>query len=289
MASFRKRRKDSPVWFILPTVIVLLAISIAPLIYSLGGSFYDWSIMHTERGMTLTNNYGKILGDPFFWKTTMLITVNFTIFAVIMEFALGFLLAMLVSRNLRGMSIFKVVFVIPVFMMPVAVGLLWKYMYNPSIGIINWILSFFNIPIIKWVSAPSTALLSIAIVDIWQWTPFMFLLLLAGFQSVPRGPIEAAMIDGASYPTILRHIALPHMKPVILVAILIRTMDAFREFDKIKILTDGGPGFVTSNLYFQTFLQAFRFFEMGYSMALSWICAIFIIIITTILVSRIRR
>jgi multiple sugar transport system permease protein len=146
-----------------------------------------------------------------------------------------------------------------------------------------------GLPGSKWVSDPSTALLSVMLVDIWQWTPFMFLLLLAAFQAVPREPMEAAMIDGASYLKMIRRVALPYMKPVMLVAILIRTMDAFRVFDIVEVLTDGGPGFVTSNLVFQTFLQAFRYFEIGYSMALSWIAALFIIALTTILIYALQK
>jgi multiple sugar transport system permease protein len=283
-----KHRKESPLPFILPSVLLLIIITIAPMAYSLGGSLLSWSIIHTERPLQLANNYGSILLDPFFWSNTMAITAFYMV-VVIVEFALGFFLAMVASRELRGMSVFKVSLIVPIFMMPVAASLLWKYMFNPSIGILNWVLALVGFAEQKWVSDPSTALTSIMMVDIWQWTPFMFMLLLAGVQAVPRESTEAAMVDGASYLRIIRRIALPYMKPVMLVAVLIRAMDAFREFDKIKVLTDGGPGSVTSNLVFQAFLQAFRYFEMGYSMALSWIAALIIIAMTMILTRQLQK
>jgi len=267
-----------------------LVLSIPLLIYSLYNSLLDYNLLHPERGIYFIGlkNYASILSQSFFWYNTMYVTLTFLLVSVIIEFCLGFFLAYLANREIRGISIFKLILITPLFVAPVSIGLIWKLMFNPSMGLINYFLWELRLPICNWISDASTALFSIALVDIWQWTPFMFLILLAGFTSVPREPVEAAMIDGASGWRILRRIYIPYMKPVILVALLIRSMDALREFDKIYILTGGGPGVVTETLVYHSFRYAFMFFEIGYSTAISYIALIFVNILATILLTRIK-
>jgi len=278
-------------WLLLsPTVIILLVLSIPLLIYSLYNSLLDYNFLHPERGIHFIGlkNYASIFSQPFFWYNTMYITLIFLLATVGIEFCLGFLLAYLANREIKGVNIFKLILITPLFVAPVSIGLIWKLMFNPSMGLINYLLWELRLPICNWISDASTALFSIVLVDIWQWTPFMFLILLAGFTSVPREPVEAAMIDGASGWRILRRIYIPYLKPIILVALLIRGMDALREFDKIYILTEGGPGVVTETLVYHAFRYAFRFFEMGYSTAISYIALIFVNILATILLQRIK-
>jgi len=254
-----------------PASIVLFGLCIVPLGISIWSSLLNYSLITGPDGLAIPTNYQIFLTTPYFWNPTMLVTAVFTISAVTIEFALGFLLAVLTSREMRGVNFFKSVFIVPIFMMPLAVGILWRYLYQPSYGIINALLFSLGwtgeLP--RWNAAPSTALLSILIADIWQWTGFMFIILLAGFNTVPKESMESARIDGASESRILRRIVIPYIMPIISIAVFLRLIDAYREFDKVFILTGGGPGNITETLSYHVYLQMFRFFDVGVASAIS--------------------
>jgi multiple sugar transport system permease protein len=251
--------------------MVLFGLCIVPLGISIWSSLINYSLITGPDGLAIPTNYQIFLTTPYFWNPTMLVTAIFTVSAVTIEFALGFLLAVLTSREMRGVNFFKSVFIVPIFMMPLAVGILWRYLYQPSYGVINALLFSLGwtgeLP--RWNAGPSTALLSILIADIWQWTGFMFIILLAGFNTVPKESMESARIDGASEWRILRRIVIPYIMPIISIALFLRLIDAYREFDKVFILTGGGPGNITETLSYHVDRQMFRFFDVGVASAIS--------------------
>ena len=164
----------------------------------------------------------------------------------------------------------------------VVVGVIWQLMLNPNFGAINGTLKYFGIDTesLTWTASPRLAMLSVILVDVWQWTPFVFLVLLAGLQAIPQEPYEAALVDGSNNWQTFRHVTLPLLKPAILIALLLRTMDLLRVFDHIFILTEGGPGFATETLSLYIYRTAFRFSNFGYAAAMS-----FVLLIITNLIS----
>jgi multiple sugar transport system permease protein len=263
------RDRALPYLLIAPTVMVLLALSIYPLLYSVrvslqtgSGEAAHWSLANFERLMT----------DGFFFSA-LGHTVIYAVVALTFEFLLGLGLASLLDRSLRGRAIFRAVLLIPMLIPPVVVGVVWRLMLNADFGAINGTLKSvgINTQALTWTASPKLALASVIAVDIWQWTPFMFLVLLAGLQAIPQEPYEAAMIDGASAWQTFRHVTLPLLRPAILVALLLRTMDLLRVFDQIFILTEGGPGFATETVSLYIYRAAFRFFDFGYAAAMSFV------------------
>jgi len=202
-------------------------------------------------------------------------TVIVVIVAIVAEFALGMTLAILLSReNVRFRGVFRTCLLAPMLMTPVVVGVLWRFMFHPTFGIVNYILGLLGIGAMQWLSDIRLALGSSIIVDVWQWTPFMFLVLYAGLQSIPREPQEAARIDGASRLDILRYVVLPMMRPIITVVVIFRMIDLFKIFDIIYVLTRGGPGDATEVLTLYIFRVGLNYYYIGRAAALSWIFAL---------------
>jgi multiple sugar transport system permease protein len=249
-----------------PTVLVLLGLTIYPLIYAARLS------LQSDTGQWTLANFARLLTDRFFGQalgqTFIYAAVSLTI-----EFLLGLGLALLLDRQIRGRHFFRSLLLVPMMLPPVVVAVIWRLMYNPNFGAINGTLQQFGLDAsgLTWIASPHWALLSVILVDVWQWTPFMFLVLLAGLQAIPQEPYEAAMIDGSSAWQTFRHVTLPLLKPAILIALLLRTMDLLRVFDQIFILTQGGPGFATETISLYIYKTAFRFSDFGYAAAMSFV------------------
>lgn len=263
------RDRALPYLMIAPTVMVLLALSIYPLLYSIKVGFQTGS---GEAAHWSLANFTRLASDGFF-LSALGHTLIYAIVALTFEFLLGLGLAVLLDRSLRGRSLFRAVLLIPMMIPPVVVGVVWRLMLNADFGAINGTLKSvgMNTEALTWTASPKLALASVIAVDIWQWTPFMFLVLLAGLQAIPQEPYEAAMIDGASPWQTFRHVTLPLLRPAMLVALLLRTMDLLRVFDQIFILTEGGPGFATETVSLYIYRAAFRFFDFGYAAAMSFV------------------
>ena len=263
------RDRALPYLLIAPTVMVLLALSIYPLVYSIKVGFQTGS---GESARWSLANFSRLLSDGFF-LSALAHTLVYAIVALTFEFLLGLGLAVLLDRSLRGRAIFRAVLLIPMMIPPVVVGVVWRLMLNSDFGAINGTLKSLGVNTegLTWTASPKLAFASVIAVDIWQWTPFMFLVLLAGLQAIPREPYEAAMIDGASAWQTFRHVTLPLLRPAMLVALLLRTMDLLRVFDQIFILTEGGPGFATETVSLYIYRAAFRFFDFGYAAAMSFV------------------
>jgi multiple sugar transport system permease protein len=193
--------------------------------------------------------------------------------------------AMLLTREgLKGAKLMTIFMIIPMMITPVVAGLLWKALYNPFYGIINYLLHFIGLQNWTWISQSKTALISVALVDVWQWTPFMILLFTAGLFGLPRAVFEAAKVDGASSFRVLRVLTLPLMKPLIQVALLIRLIDAIRIFDIIYVLTKGGPGDATESVSIHIYLRAFQELDIGYAAAVSFILLIIIVLLCKVFI-----
>ena len=269
-----------PVLLIAPALAVLLSLSIYPLIYSITISLqtqtessFNWSVA----------NFTRLLSDTFF-LAALLHTFVYAGAALVLEFAIGLSLALLLNSQIRARGLFRASLLIPMMLPTVVVGVVWRLMLNPNFGAINGTLKYFglNTEGLTWTASPRLAMLSVIAVDVWQWTPFVFLVLLAGLQAMPQEPYEAALIDGSSRWQTFRHITLPLLKPAILIALLLRTMDLLRVFDQIFILTEGGPGFATETISLYIYRTAFRFFDFGYAAAMSFVLLALTNVISTV-------
>jgi multiple sugar transport system permease protein len=199
-----------------------------------------------------------------------------------LQFIVGFFVASAFDRGGRGSTVLRTLFIIPVFTSPVVLGLTWRYMYQPGYGLINYLLGLFGIPPVNWLASPQWALPAVIFADVWQWTPFVALILLAGMQSISPEITEAAELDGLTRLQYLWRIALPLLMPIIIVVALIRLIDALKTFDLIYIITRGGPGTATYTLPLHAFATGFSSFLMGQSAAISWVLVIIVNIFATI-------
>src|SRR4029453_4006066 len=255
--------------FLAPAVLVLLALTIYPLFYSVTVSLQTESANGSQFSLA---NFERLIADNFFFSA-MAHTFVYAASALICEFLLGLGLALLLNSQIRGRSLFRATLLVPMMLPAVVVGVVWRLMLNPNFGAINGTLKGFGFSTdnLTWTASPRLALLSVVLVDVWQWTPFVFLVLLAGLQAIPQEPYEAARVDGSSAWQTFRYVTLPLLKPAILIALLLRTMDLLRVFDQIFILTEGGPGFATETISLYIYRTAFRFFDFGYAAAMSFV------------------
>ena len=258
----------TPYMFMAPAVVIMAMALIYPLGYMIWGSFRDWSPSQTigEAEFVGLKNYVTLWGDPNFHES-LGVTLRFAFFVVSLEMLIGVGLALLLDRNIRGMSVLRTLFILPMMIAPVVVGLMWRYMYHPTVGTFNRFLEDMGLPKVDWLG--QHALGSIIIADIWQWTPFIFILSLAALQSLPRSAIEAAKIDGATGWQQIIHIKLPLMMPVLIVTGLLRLIDAFKLLEVILVMTEGGPGLSTEILALRISRTATEFRELGVAAAMS--------------------
>jgi len=258
-----------PLVLIAPAILVLLSLSIYPLIYSVTISLQTQT---AEGSAWSISNFTRLFTDGFF-LAAMAHTFVYATAALILEFSIGLGLALLLNSQIRGRGFFRATLLVPMMLPAVVVGVVWRLMLNPNFGAINGTLKNFglNTESLTWTASPRLAMLSVIAVDVWQWTPFVFLVLLAGLQAIPQEPYEAALIDGSSRWQTFRYVTLPLLKPAILIALLLRTMDLLRVFDQIFILTEGGPGFATETISLYIYRAAFRFFDFGYAAAMSFV------------------
>ena len=272
-----------------PAIIILFCVVIFPLVASLGLSFTDYNLTSNTMEFVGFNNYTIIWGDRSFLNSLSR-TFLYLVMVVPSEFILGFGLALLLNKIQRKQrSIYTSIFLLACMMTPVVMGFMWKYMTHTNVGIFNYFLTSLGFEARPWLSDPHTALFTLATLDIWMWTPFMTLILVSGLVTLPKSLYEAASIDGASSAKQFRWITLPMLRPVIIVAIVLRLVDALRTFDPIVVTTKGGPGESTELISFYIYKVAFKFFEMGRAMAMSWILLIITIILAQIFIRTVEK
>ena len=270
-----------------PAIFVLLLIGIFPLIYSLIASFQNLTMTEVDTSFQGLLNYKQLFIDSRLWWA-LAHTVLITIIALPLELIFGFLLAELFLEKMPGRQIFVALLVLPTVISPIVAGATWRLMFDVRFGPIGEIVNFFtgqNVTML-WTVNPVLVYPAIIICEVWQWTPFMFLLLLAALSNVDQSQLEAAELDGASYWRVLRQIIIPAIKPVVAVAILIRGLDLFRIFDIIWALTEGGPGSMTETISLYTYVSGFSQFDTSYTAAMAFLVVAILSAIVTFALQR---
>ena len=253
-----------------PALAMMLALSILPLANLFVTSFQDvaWVDGQPVRSWAGLTHYRALFDDQLF-GAGLTNTVIFAFGAVAGQMVIGFALAVLCSKIGRGRILYRAVFILPILIPGIVIGAIWKLMYSFDFGVLNQMLALFGARPVDWLGNPSTALVAVIAVDIWHWTPFVYLLLLAGLESLPQDIYESAKVDGATFLQELRYITLPLMLPTIAVTLVFRTLVAFKVFDEIYLLTAGGPGTATEVVSYTIYRRFFTEGQMGYGSALS--------------------
>ncbi len=277
-------------YLFLPALIVLFAVAIYPTFHSLYLSLSEWSLRTADTPPYFVglSNYIEIFRNEQFY-TVLRNTLMFSITAVFIETILGIGIALLLNKDLTGIPAIRTIILVPMVMTPVAVAFIWKMLLDTEFGVINYVLENVTGVTVGWLTNPSIALGSVMLVDIWQWTPFLVLVILSGLKALPREPFEAAEIDGASRFKSFRHVTLPLLKPILLVAILLRLMDCLKIFDQIYVLTYGGPGSSTETMSLYAYKIAFKYFRTGSAASVSYILLIMIIMLAYPLIRTISK
>ena len=285
--ALNRRELLLPYLLVTPALAVLLALSIYPLLYSITISLQQ----ETAAGVVWTLAHFKRLVTDNFFLTAMAHTFVYAIAALTCEFVIGLALALLLNQQIRGRGLFRASLLVPMMLPTVVVGVVWRLLLNPNFGAINGTLKQLgvNTESLTWTASPRLAFVAVVAVDVWQWTPFVFLVLLAGLQAIPQEPYEAALIDGSSRWQTFRHVTLPLLKPAILIVLLLRTMDLLRVFDQIFILTEGGPGFATETISLYIYRTAFRFSDFGYAAAMSFVLLALTNVVSVVYIKLLQR
>lgn len=270
-----------------PAILVLLLVGLFPLIYSLIVSFQGIGMIEQDTSFQGLLNYRALFHDARLWQS-LAHTLIFTAVALPIELVLGLLLAHLFLERMPGRAVFIALLTLPTMISPIVSGATWRLLFDHHFGPINQIIAWFaghQVPII-WIVNPNTVYPAILICEIWQWTPFMFLILLAALSNVDKSLLEAAELDGAPYLTVFRRIVLPAIWPVMSVALLIRGLDLMRLFDIVWALTRGGPGTMTETVSIYTYVQGFEQFEISYTAAIAFLV---IILLTAVVMWLLKR
>jgi multiple sugar transport system permease protein len=264
MGQQRLFRGVTPYLFVAPAVGILVFTCLYPVIKGFELSFYDWSLGTpiSSRKFVGWENFAWAWQDPALFNSIK-VTLVFTACSVLAELFLGLAIAFLLEKGIRGIAIFRTIFIVPIMIAPVVVGLLWRYLFDANFGLINYLVRLVGLEPKIWLGTPGLAMPAVIITDIWQWTPFMFILFLAGLQSLPKDPVEAAEVDGASGWQVIRLVKLPLLAPVIWVAVILRIIDAFRSLEVMFIMTFGGPGRETEVLSLNIYKTAFMSQRLG--------------------------
>ena len=252
--------------FPLPAVIAIIILILGPVLANVYISLHDWFIGGTPKFIGL-GNFSRALHDGRFWNG-LKNTFYFTGIAVPVEMVLGLGVAVLFNRDFRGKALVRTISLLPMVATPVAIALIWALMFNPSLGVLNYFLQSVGLPRSLWVANSQLAIPSLTLVDVWEWTPMVALILLAALQGVPSELYEAALIDGAGPLQAFRFITLPSIRSAAVVALILRAIDALKTFDIIYVITQGGPGTASETLNVFAFKTGFEFFRAGYAASL---------------------
>jgi len=276
-----------PMLFIAPAVALVLFLVIFPLIWSLGLSFYSYNALRGEQPIFVgLNNYYRLLTSLDVWRR-FVTTGQFVFYAVALEFLIGFGLAFLFYNQFKGRRLAITLVTTPLLVAPVAVGIFHRYLFDATFGVYTYFVQALTGQNVRILSQHAMA--AVVFMDVWQWSPFMMLFILAGLEAIPKHMLESSQIDRLSAFTKFRYVIWPTIRPLVALALLFRTMDAFRTFDTIFTLTGGGPGTTTEVLSITIYRTAFQFFRTGDATALAFIFLVIIILLTNIYLRLSRR
>jgi len=282
-----RSEKLFPIFLITPALAVVFFLVIFPLLWALGLSFYKYNVLRGGEPIFVgLANYVRLLGSEFVWER-FVTTAEFVVAAVALEFILGFALAFLFHQEFAGRRLAITLVTMPLLVAPIAAGIFFKYIYDATFGIFTyliWALTGVQVNMTK-----DYAMLAVVLLDAWQWTPFMMLFILAGLEAVPKHLLESAEIDRLSWFDKFRVVIWPTIRPLVMLALLFRTMDAFRTFDTVFALTEGGPGTQTELISITLYRIAFKYFRTGEACALAFIVLVIVILLTNLYLRMARR
>lgn len=285
----RTRESTIAIRFLVGPVALLLALTLYPFLFAVWTSLRSYWLFAPERAEFVgLRNYKALFGTSLFGQTVGR-TLVFAFGSLALQLLFGYGLAVLLHHDRRGFGVLRSLLVMPVLLTPAVVALMWFYMYDPNIGIIGFLASIFHLPVRPWLSDVQTALPAVIAANVWEWTPFAFLVFVAGIKSIPQDIIEAARIDGAGELAVLRHILLPLLWPVIAVVALLLAIDNLKSFDVVFVMTSGGPGVATYTLPIMVWNQAFGSYQMGTACAVALVLLLIINIMVMLLSAALRR
>ncbi len=269
-----------------PAVITLLLIVALPIGYNLYLAFTKWTIGLGDPRFIGIDNFIELFRDARVLNGIK-VMIYFSGLSLSIELILGLLIALYFHRQFKGSEIVQAIYIFPFAATPVAVALIWRIMLNPEIGVMNYLLESVGLPGSLWVSSARTVIPALVMVDVWKWTPMITLIVLAGLKSLPHDPYEAARIDGANTLQIFWYITLPLIRPVLIAALMLRSLDNLKEFDIIYTITQGGPGIASETLYLYSYNVGFSFFKAGYGSALM-VVVFLIVLVFNVAMNRMR-
>jgi multiple sugar transport system permease protein len=280
--------RAAPYAMLAPAALLILALTVYPLLYSVRISL-ERRTGFAEPEFVGLENFSRLLHDQLFWNA-LEVTAIFTFAAVTLELGVGFGLALVVAaRETRLTRWLRTIYLLPMIVAPIVVGIVWRLLYQADSGAVPYLASLVGLGQPDILGSPGLALPALIAVDVWEWTPFMFLVVLAGLQSLPQEPYEAARVDGAGRIQLFFTLTLPLLRPVLLVALLVRTMDAFTIFDQVFALTRGGPGTSTQVLGLYAYENAFRFSQLGYGAAIVFCMIVLLALVSIVMIRALRR
>ena len=260
----------TPWLFVLPATIIMAVACLYPVVQALRLSFYNWSIGTPWSDVTFAGaQYFVRLAQDSAVRSSLLITLLFAGTVVSAEMILGLVLALALEKPMRGLTLFRTVFILPMMIAPIVVGLTWRFLFDTNFGAINALMTSIGVGKIAWLADPNLAFFAVVVADIWQWTPFVFIMLAAGLQNLDSAVMEAAAIDGATPWQAIWAVKLPMLMPILVVTLLLRLIDAFRVLEVVYIMTGGGPGSSTEILSMHIYKTAFSGGQLGYASAIS--------------------
>jgi multiple sugar transport system permease protein len=273
--------------FVVPALIVVGAVIVFPWAFTLWMSVNSWTLGQS-RSFAGTENYLRLAVDPRFWES-LAHTLTYTLFSVVVPVFLGTAAALIFDARFPLRGFLRAIFVMPMMATPVAVALVWTMMFHPQLGVLNYLLSLAGIPAQEWIFNPNTVIPSLVAVETWQWTPLVMLIVLGGLAAVPREPFESAEIDGANAWQQFRYLTLPMIAPFLMIAVIIRTIDALKSFDIIYAMTQGGPGTASETINIYLYNTAFSYYDIGYGSAMAVVFFVVIVALSLILLMLRQR
>lgn len=276
--------------FITPTALYLVLLTIFPFVYSVYLSLYQAKLTKLNRKFFIgLENYEKLFTDPLFLAACRNVAI-LTIASILIEIVFGFLAAKVfyALRESRAGAVMRSLSIVPMMLTPICIALIFSYIFNPVLGIANYLLGEVGVTPLGWFSDPNLALATVILINSWQWTPFMMLLMLAGLMSIPREQYEAASVEGAKWHHVARWIEIPAIRNIIMVGIILRIIDNLRLFDIVYVTTRGGPGSATELVTFFAYKQDFQYFQVGYGSAAAVVILAISILVTTVAVRYMR-
>lgn len=272
--------------FVLPALVVIGGVIVFPWLFTLFMSVHDWRV-GADRSFVGLENYSNLLNDQRF-ISAMGRTFIYTFLAVIFPLILGIFAAVVFHQEFRFRGFFRALFIMPMMATPVAVALIWTMMFHPQLGVLNYLLTSVGLPASLWVYSPDTVIPALVLVETWHWTPLVMLIVVGGLAALPTDPYESALIDGANWWQVFRDITLPLVMPFIMVAAVLRVIDALKSFDTIYAITQGGPGTASETINIYLYLQAFSFYRIGHASAVV-VVFFLIIVISSLLMLYVRQ